>query len=106
MSIESIQSIIGRAMTESEYRDLLFNDPNKALEGYELTEEETKALKGMEREKFDAVAGELEERISKAGFLMGDLVLRKRPGIEPLDFRVEKIMDDAVGRLFDPGFGG
>ena len=97
MSIESIQSIIGRAMTESEYRELLFSDPNKALEGYELTEEETNALKGMEREKFDAVAGELEERISRAGFLMGDLVLRKRPGVEP-DLRVERIVDDAVGR--------
>jgi hypothetical protein len=91
-------------MTESEYRELLFDDPDKALEGYELTDEEAEALKGLEREKFDAVAGELEERISRSGFLMGDLELRKRPGIEP-DMKFDGIMDDAVGRLFDQGFG-
>jgi hypothetical protein len=53
---------------ETEYRELLFNEPDKALEDYELTEEEKDALKGMEREKFDAVASELEERVSRAGF--------------------------------------
>jgi hypothetical protein len=69
MSIENVQTIIGRAVTEEEYRELLFSDPEKALEGYELSEEEAAALKGLEREKFDAVAGELEDRISRAGGL-------------------------------------
>ena len=67
MSLESVQTIIGRAVMEAEYRELLFSEPDKALEGYELTEEEAAALKGLERENFDAVAGELEERISRAG---------------------------------------
>jgi hypothetical protein len=69
VSLENVQTIIGRAITEAEYRELLFSDPDKALEGYELTEEEAAGLKGLEREKFDAVASELEERISRAGGL-------------------------------------
>jgi hypothetical protein len=69
MSVENLQEIIGRAVTEPEFRELLFNEPDKALEGYELTEEEAAALKRLHREKFDAVAGELEERISRAGGL-------------------------------------
>ena len=104
MTLESVQSIIGRAMTERDFRTLLFSDPEKALEGFELSEEETNALKAMEREKFDSVAGQLEERISKSGFLMGDLALRKRPGIEP-DFEFAEIIDSAFLQLFDPGFG-
>lgn len=67
MSIENVQAIIGRAVMEPEYREQLFSDPDKALEGYDLSEDEAKALKGIKREKFEAVAGELEERISKAG---------------------------------------
>jgi hypothetical protein len=71
MSLESVQTIIGRVVTEPEYRELLFSDPDRALEGYELTEEEAEALKGLKREKFDAVASELEERISRWGGALG-----------------------------------
>src|SRR2546425_13004103 len=67
MSTENVQKIIGRVMTEPEYRELLFTDSAKALEGYELSEHEVEALKGLSREKFDAAAGELEVRISRAG---------------------------------------
>ncbi len=67
MSAENVEKIIGKAVVDGEYRRLLFSEPDKALEGYELTEEEKSALIGLEREKFDAVAGELEDRISRAG---------------------------------------
>jgi hypothetical protein len=33
-----------------------------------LTDEEARAMREMEREKFDVVADELEERVSRAGF--------------------------------------
>ena len=67
MSAENVEQIIGKAVVDSEYRELLFTEPDKALEDYELTKEEKSALLGLEREKFDTVAGELEERISRAG---------------------------------------
>ena len=67
MSLENVQTIIGRAILEPEYRDLLFSDPAKALEGYDLTEEEAQAVKGIEKEKLNVLSNELEERISKTG---------------------------------------
>ena len=66
MSLENVQAVIARMLTESDFRELLFSEPNKALEGYELTEQEATALMELEREKFDAVAGELEDRLSKS----------------------------------------
>jgi hypothetical protein len=83
MSLESLQEIIGRAVTEPEYRELLFSEPVKALEGYELTEEEAAGLRKLHREKFDAVAGELEERISRAGGLRP--FLNAKPAIREIE---------------------
>lgn len=84
MSLESVQTIIGRAVMEPEYRELLFSDPDAALGGYDLSEKEKAALKGLEREKFDEVASELEERISKAG----------------LGFNIRDVGHEPLGRLF------
>jgi hypothetical protein len=102
MTIESVKTVIGRAIVESEYRALLFSDPDRALEGYELTEEEAAALRGLERDRFDAVASELEERISRSG-LAADLIMRKRPGIEPMEPSrpLEEITEEILPRLLD-----
>lgn len=67
MSAESVEQVIEKAIVDGEYRELLFSDPDKALEGFELTEEENTALRGIEREKLDSVVTEIEERISRAG---------------------------------------
>ncbi len=66
MSSESMQQIIGRAIAEESYRELLFSNPDQALAEYDLTAEEISALKGLKREEFDAAGGDLEERISKS----------------------------------------
>ena len=66
MSAESIKLIVRRAMTEPEFRGLLFRDPAQALKGYALTEAEAEALMKLAREEFDAMGGDLEARISKA----------------------------------------
>jgi hypothetical protein len=70
MSQETVQKVIMRAVKEPEYRELLFDDPGRALEGYELTEEEAAALKGLERERFDAFVSEVDERVSRAGIVV------------------------------------
>ena len=71
MSTDVVKQIIGHAIAEPEYRELLFMDPGKALEGLDLTEEEVSNLKKITRESFEAVAGELTERVSRAGFTLG-----------------------------------
>jgi hypothetical protein len=66
MSKEAVQAVIGKAVTESEFRELLFANPDEALEGYELTEEEMAALKAIDAETMESFAGDLDERISRA----------------------------------------
>jgi len=64
MSLGVVQKILGRMVAEREFRILVFTDPDKALAGYDLTEEEIKTLKGLSRDKFDAAAANLDERVS------------------------------------------
>jgi len=70
MSKEAVQAVIGKAVTDSKFREQLFASPDEALSGYELTEAEIAALKTIDSEGMEALAGSLDERISKA-FLMG-----------------------------------
>lgn len=65
MSAENLEKIVERAVEDAVFRDLLFSNPDQAIEGYELTEQEILILKSLAREKFDAGARELEERVSK-----------------------------------------
>jgi hypothetical protein len=66
MSQETVQEVIIKAVSDPAFRELLFSDPDKALEGIELTEEEVESLKHIDRESFDDDSGELDERISRA----------------------------------------
>lgn len=67
MSEESVLSVIRTALVNKEFRDQLFSDPDAALSGYDLSEEERKSLSSMQEEAFESFTSELEERISKAG---------------------------------------
>ncbi len=67
MSQQAVAEIIGRAAAEPEFMNLLFNDPGKALAGYELDDEEKAMLQGLTPENFDALSGQLEQRVSKKG---------------------------------------
>ena len=67
MSLDDVKQVIGRAVLDPEFRGILFSDPDTALKDYDLTEEELAGLKNIERDKFDEMAGALEERMSRAG---------------------------------------
>ncbi len=96
MSLGVVQKILGRMVAEREFRILVFTDPDKALAGYDLSEHEIKTLKGLSRDKFDAAAANLDERVSmspmasslddvqqtvkKAGAQPDDVLDQMRPG--------------------------
>ncbi|HUJ88951.1 MAG TPA: Os1348 family NHLP clan protein [Syntrophorhabdales bacterium] len=69
MSDQAIRRVIGQAIGDVEYRDLLFSNPDKAVEGLDLTPEELQFVKNFRRDKFEAATSEMEERISRAGAL-------------------------------------
>ncbi len=65
MTAENLEKIVAKAVEDAEFRHLLFSNPDQAIEGYALTEQEILILKSMAREKFDAGASELEKRVSR-----------------------------------------
>ncbi len=71
MSKEAVQKVIGRAIADQTFRNLLLNNPDQALAGFDLTAEEISALKGIDRESLSAGTAELEARISKSMLLFG-----------------------------------
>ena len=70
MSADSVKQIVARAVTDTEFRGLLFSQAAKAFEGYELTDGERVALQALTPQEFDSLAGTLEERISRVGILV------------------------------------
>ena len=65
MPQNAVETIIGRAVTDLQFRDLLFADPKTALAEYTLTDEEREALMKMKQEDVEAFANKLDERITK-----------------------------------------
>ena len=66
MSQQAIETILGKAVMEDEFRSTLFSDADSALAGYDLTAAESAALKGMDVEALENFAGVLDQRISKS----------------------------------------
>jgi hypothetical protein len=65
MSQDAVSQIIGRAVTDAEFRQLLFSNPEQALQGYDLTDEEKEALENLEQEDLEDFSTKLDARITK-----------------------------------------
>jgi len=65
MSQDAVSQIIGRAVTDDEFRALLFSNPDEALQGYELSNEEAAALKVLKQEDLEDFSAKLDARITK-----------------------------------------
>src|SRR5512136_833839 len=70
MSKEAVQAVIDKAVTDDKFREELFAHPDKALHGFDLTEDEIAGLKKIDSESMESLAGSLDERISKV-FILG-----------------------------------
>jgi len=66
MTQQAVESIIGKAVMDGEFREVLFANPDEALTDYSLTDEETVALKSVDAETLESFAGALDDRISKS----------------------------------------
>lgn len=72
MSHEAISIIIGRAVTDAEFRQQLMKDAAETCKGYDLTAEELEALEDIDEESLVAFAKSLPERLIKgvgSGFI-------------------------------------
>jgi hypothetical protein len=66
MAEDHVSIIIGRAVTDSKFRALLLTDPEKALEEYDLTEEEKESLQKIKKDDLEDFSGKLDDRITKS----------------------------------------
>jgi hypothetical protein len=74
MTLQAVHAVIVRAVQEEKFRKELFANPEEALSGYDLSETESAALKSLDAETLDSVAGPVDERLSKslvAGIMVG-----------------------------------
>lgn len=67
MSMEAVQTVIGRAVIDAEFRERLIANAREACVGYDLTEAELNALEALDAGSLQAFAGTLDSRISKSG---------------------------------------
>ncbi len=65
MSQDAVSQIIGRAVIDTEFRNLLFSNPDQALEGHDLTDDEMEALKNLKQEDLEDFSTKLDSRITK-----------------------------------------
>jgi hypothetical protein len=66
MSAEAVQQVIGRAITDAQFRQQLIDNARAACQGYDLTDEELDALEALDAESMKAFAGTLDSRLSKS----------------------------------------
>ncbi len=71
MSKTQVIAIIDKALDDETYRNLLINNPEEALKGYELTADEYKRLTELTEETFDDFAGPLTGRTTKGQWIPG-----------------------------------
>ncbi len=66
MAEDQVALIIGRAVTDSKFREQLFSDPEAALAEYDLSEAEKDALRKIKKEDLEDFGGKLDDRITKS----------------------------------------
>lgn len=68
---EAFDQVVERAINDKSYRQLLFKDLGKALEGYPVSDEERSLLENLDEDNFDDFAGGLGDRTTKGRWLPG-----------------------------------
>jgi hypothetical protein len=65
MAKADIETVLGRVLTDSEFRELLSSNPSEALAEYDLTDEEKDALSNVDSSEFNTLSQKLDERLTK-----------------------------------------
>jgi len=96
MSQDAVLQVIQKALMDTDFRDQLLNEPASALEGFELTDQESQALGSIKKEAFDAFTTEVEQRVSKSGMSSASLMFQAPPYVPCTPFD-DRMLDTLLG---------
>lgn len=65
MAKDDVARIIGRAVMDKEFAEILLKNPEEAVKGFDLTPEELEAIKAMKKESVEKLSDSLDKRIVK-----------------------------------------
>lgn len=68
---DALDQVVAKAMKDKNYRALLLSNPDEALKGFAITDDERSILEGLDDEKFDKFAGGLGDRETKGSWIIG-----------------------------------
>ena len=71
MSKETVREIIFKAVSDEDFRAMLLSNPEQALMGFDLTDDERQEFANLKAEDLSLDAQELEDRISRWGSGLG-----------------------------------
>ena len=63
---DSLAELIGRSLTDRDFRELLFTNRARALRGYSLSEMDFEAIENLDRTKLEDAAAKLSGRTDLA----------------------------------------
>jgi hypothetical protein len=69
-TLEAVQRIVGRAVTDADFREALKTNPESVFANRDVTPDEQAALKNMNWDSIGSIGTELEQRVSRMGFAM------------------------------------
>ncbi|HTE85864.1 MAG TPA: Os1348 family NHLP clan protein [Dehalococcoidia bacterium] len=69
MSLNAVQGIISRAVTDTEFREALRTNPDAVLGERDVTPDEVTAIKAMDWSAVSSVGTDVELRVSRFGLV-------------------------------------
>jgi len=72
--VDDLRAVAGKALADVDFRKKLMEDPEAAVKeaGIDLSGEQMKALKEMDKEQFDVALSELDTRLTMGCWLVGE----------------------------------
>ena len=108
MSRKEVQAVVGKAIRDSEFRERLYSQPDRALGRFDLTQAEVAALRTIDAETLDALAGRSEEDIAESlavglytGMLAAGRHLQESTGLDRADCGKGSLSRDANARVVE-----
>ena len=98
---EAVVDVLVKVLSDSQYREQFFSNPQEALTEYKLTPEEKSALESLEEQRITEFASEFEER--DLGFIPPDvpLQLTDEEQVNRLQVLKDELSDEDIKRLME-----